>query len=198
LAIHPTQADAPADPPPTNASPPAAGPSSPPSSPPTFLSVENVLEIILMLLVGSLFAYMFIDSLSWHPDVARLPRIASSVGIVVLIIYIIRRVRSASRPGPKHAILDLGFDEEGLDRRTILSRTARFLLTTVGLFVGCWLFGFHTAIPVYVFGYLLVWGHVRWYWCLAAAVFFEAYMLVAYDLTIHAQWPEPIFGFFDK
>jgi hypothetical protein len=164
----------------------------------SLLSPEVILETVLMLLVGGLFAYMFIDSLSWHPDVARLPRIASGVGMVVLIIYVVRRVRTFNKQGPRQAILDLGFDEEGLDRRTILTRTARFLLTTIGLFVGCWLFGFHTAIPVYVFGYLLIWGHVRWYWCLAAAVFFEAYMIVAYDVTIHAQWPEPLFGFFDK
>jgi hypothetical protein len=182
---------------PTTVDQPAASASSPLVSPRT-VTVAIILETILLLLVGSLFAYMFIDSLAWHPDVARLPRIASGTGLIVLAIYAFRRVQSYGRHSEKQAILDLGFDEEGLDRRTILTRTIRFLLTTIGLFAGCWLLGFHTAIPLYVFTYLLVWGHVRWYWCLLAAAGFEAYMVLAYDLTIHAQWPEPIFGPFDK
>jgi hypothetical protein len=155
------------------------------------LSAEIVLETILMLLVGALFAYMLLDSVPWHPDVARLPRIASGTGLVILAIYVVRRVRSYGKPSEKAQILDLGFDEEGLDQRTIVTRTLRFILTTVGLFVGCWLIGFHSAIPLYVFAYLVKWGNVRWYWALAAAAFFEAYMLVAYDLTIQALWPVP-------
>ena len=162
------------------------------------LSREIVLESTLIVLVGLVFIYMLVDSIGWHPDVARLPRIASGVGLGVLVLYAIRRIRSFGQGGGRARILDLGFDEEGLDQRTILWRTSRFVLTTVGLFLGCWLIGFHTAIPLYLFGYLMVWGKVRWYWAVATAVFFEAYMLFAYDLAIHAQWPEPIFGPFDK
>jgi hypothetical protein len=176
----------------------AEGTPQPAAPPRRQLSVEIALEVLLLLLVGGLFGYMFIDSLGWHPDVARLPRIASGTGLLVLVIYAVRRARSYGRQGDKQAILDLGFDEEGLDRRTIIVRTGRFVLTTLGLFAGCWLLGFHTAIPLYVFTYLFVWGHLRWYWCLLAAASFEAYMLVAYDLAIHAQWPEPLFGPFDK
>jgi hypothetical protein len=162
------------------------------------ISLEIVLEITLIVLVGCVFAYMFIDSLGWHPDVARLPRISSGVGLFVLALYVARRVRRWDQLTQRGAILDLGFDEEGLDRRTILLRTARFVGTTTALFLGCWLIGFHTAIPVYVFGYLVLWGNVRWYWAVLAAAFFLAYMVVTYDFAIHAQWPEPLFGPFDK
>jgi hypothetical protein len=162
------------------------------------VSTEVVLEIILITLVGAVFGYMFIDSLAWHPDVARLPRIASGAGLIVLLLYVVRRIRTWGQLTERGAILDLGFDEEGLDRRTIVIRTLRFVLSTTALFLGCWLIGFHSAIPLYVFGYLVVWGKVRWYWALAAAAFFVAYMVIAYDLAIHAQWPEPLFGPFDK
>jgi hypothetical protein len=165
---------------------------------PRRLTTELVLEIILIGLVGAIFTYMLVDSLTWHPDVARLPRIASGAGLLVLTIYVVRRILTYGRLGEKAAILDLGFDEEGLDRRTIVVRTSRFVLSTVALFLGCWLIGFHSAIPLYVLGYLVVWGKMRWYWALAAAVFFEGYMLIAYDYAIHAQWPEPLFGPFDK
>jgi hypothetical protein len=162
------------------------------------LRTEIVLEIVLIFLVASIFSYMLLDSLDWHPDVARLPRISSGVGLTVLAIYVYRRIQMYGKNAEKAAILDLGFDEEGLDRRTIVTRTLRFVLSTLALFLGCWLIGFHSAIPLYVLGYLVVWGKVRWYWAVAAAVFFEAYMLIAYDYAIHAQWPEPIFGPFDK
>ena len=173
---------------------PAPGPEEPAAS---WRSTEIILECIFILLVAALFAYMFVDSLPWHPDVARLPRISSGLGLFVLAIYTVQRVRTFSHRRAKRQILDLGFDEEGLDRRTIVTRTARFILTTVALFAGCWLIGFHTAVPLYVFAYLVVWGHVRWYWALAAALFFEAYMVVTYDFAVHAQWPEPLFGPFD-
>jgi hypothetical protein len=159
---------------------------------------ELILESILVVLVAALFTYMFVDSLDWHPDVARLPRIASGLGLCVLAVYVVRRVLTYRHTAEAAQILDLGFDEEGLDRRTIVTRTARFIGTTLALFIGCWLIGFHSAVPLYVLGYLVIWGKLRWYWALLAAVAFEAYMLVAYDLAIHAQWPEPLFGPFDK
>lgn len=162
------------------------------------LSVEVVLETLFLVLVGGVFAYMLVDSLPWHPDAARLPRIASVTGLLVLVLYATRRLRWWGVAGASQAILDLGFDEAGLTRQTIVRRTLRFVLTTVALYVGCWLIGFHSAIPLYVFGYLAIWGRVPWYWCLAAAVAFELYMVLPYDLAIHATWPEPLFGPFDK
>jgi hypothetical protein len=165
---------------------------------PKHISTEIVLESTLIVLVGAVFTYMLVDSLGWHPDVARLPRIASGAGLIVLALYVARRLRTWGQVSERGRILDLGFDEAGLDRRTILSRTVRFVSTTTALFLGCWLIGFHTAIPLYVFGYLVVWGKVRWYWALLAAACFVAYMVVAYDVAIHAQWPEPLFGPFDK
>jgi hypothetical protein len=43
-----------------------------------------------------------------------------------------------------------------------------------------------------VFGYLVVFARVPWYWALAAAAGFEAYMVLAYDVAVRSFWPEPL------
>jgi hypothetical protein len=68
----------------------------------------------------------------------------------------------------------------------------RFVLTTAMLFVSVWVIGFHVAIPIYVFAYLMVYGGVRWWVALLCAAFFEAFMVVAYDIVIRQAWPEPL------
>ena len=156
------------------------------------ISTEVVLEIVLIGLAGALFGYMLLESFRVHPDVGRLPKIAAGFGFAMLIVYLIRRalmwgrVRTATGQ-----IMDIGFDEEGLERRDIVLRTLRVVLTLLGLFVSIRLFGFHISVPVYIFGYLLAWGRVPWYWALIAAASFEAYMVLAYDLAVRSFWPDP-------
>ncbi len=60
------------------------------------------------------------------------------------------------------------------------------------LFVGIWVVGFHIALPTYVFGYLLFFGRVRWWWAVTAAVVFELLILGVYDRALHTTWNTPI------
>lgn len=144
-----------------------------------------------MLFCAALFGFMLWESQRWSFGVALLPRIASAFGVVVLIAYAIDRFRP--RPsGSRVQIMDLGFDEGDLERRVVLTRTLRFVLTTMALFVGIWMVGFHVAVPIYVFTYLMIYGGVRWWVALLCAAFFEAFMVVAYDIVIRQAWPEPV------
>jgi hypothetical protein len=155
-------------------------------------STEVALEIVLITLCGALFSYMLAESFRVHPDVGRLPRIASAFGLVMLLLYTGHRIWTWGHRTRRGQILDLGFDEAGLDRRTIVTRTLRVVVSTAALFAGVLVFGFHVTVPVYVFAYLVLWGRVPWYWALAAALAFEAYIVLAYDTAIRAHWPEPI------
>jgi hypothetical protein len=165
---------------------------APLSKPGRRLSLEVALEIALIGLCGALFVYMLAESFRVHPDVGRLPRIASGFGLVMLVLYLGHRVWTWGRQLERGQIMDLGFDEAGLARSTIVTRTLRVVLSTAALFAGALVFGFHITVPLYVFGYLYFWGRLPWYWALVAAVGFEAYIVFAYDIAIRAHWPEPI------
>jgi hypothetical protein len=156
------------------------------------LSLEVVLEIMLIGMCAALFSYMLVESFRVHPDVGRLPRIASGVGWLTLALYTAHRAWTWGHARGAGQIMDIGFDEEGLERRTVVGRTLRVVLSTAAFFVAILVFGFHISVPVYVFAYLFVWGKLRWYWALLAAVLFEAYIVAAYDTAIRAHWPDPL------
>jgi hypothetical protein len=150
---------------------------------------ERALEGILMVFAGALFLFVLSESLRWSSGVALLPRIAAGFGLFMLVIYVVSRFRT--KPSAKAAtqIMDLGFDEHA-DAALTRSRTLRFILTTAALFIGVWLIGFHITIPTYVFVYLITYGQVRWWWALVAALSFEAFMVVAYDVVTRQAWPD--------
>ena len=152
---------------------------------------ERVLEGILIVFCAALFTFMLSESLRWSSGVALLPRIAAGFGLIVLVAYAIDRFRP--RPaGAAAKIMDLGFDEGDLDRATVLSRTARFVLTTGGLFLGVWIIGFHVAVPIYMVAYLIIYGKMPWWGAALCALGFEAFMIVMYDMIIRQAWPEPL------
>lgn len=152
---------------------------------------ERLLEGILITFCAVLFIFMLNESQRWSFGVALLPRIASAAGLIILVAYTIDRFRPRGR-GPSAQIMDLGFDEGGLDRATVISRTLRFVLTTGALFAGVWLIGFHVAVPIYVVAYLIVYGRMSWWGAALCALGFELFMVIMYDVVIRQAWPEPV------
>jgi hypothetical protein len=151
-------------------------------------NTEQALEIILMAFCAVLFVFMLAESNKWSSGVALLPRIASGFGLIVLAVYAMQRFR----PRGRGQIMDMGFDEEGLARSVVIERTLRFVLTTAAFFAAIWLIGFHVAVPIYMVLYLTVYGKVRWWAAVLAAVGFQIFMIVAYDIVIRTTWPEPV------
>lgn len=159
------------------------------STPPSTSSTERILEILLMLFCGGVFAFMLVESQRWSAGVALLPRISATFGLVVLGVYAFQRLAPGRRRGQ---IMDLGFDEEGLERRVVIERTARFVLTTAAFFGAIWLLGFHITVPIYMVLYLMIYGRVRWWVAILSALAFLVFMIVAYDIVIRETWPEPV------
>ena len=152
-------------------------------------SLEVVGEITLLAIVGSLFVYMFIESFSWPEGSALMPRIAIGLGTPFWIARLIVLIRS-TRETSSEMIMDLGF-RTGEDPRAERMRFARICFYILGLYAAIWLVGFHIAIPLGVFFYVLVYGRAGWIWSTVLGLIFLALIVLVYDRFLNATWHDP-------
>jgi len=151
-------------------------------------SLEVFGEIVLLLLVGGFFIYLFIQSLQWPLGSALMPWITVSIGFPfwlyrLLVVF----VRAGDASGQ---IMDIGFRTGG-DPTGERGRFFQICFFIVGLYLAIWLFGFHIALPVGMLLYLRVYGQVSWWWSFAVALLFLALIIGVYDRLLGATWHEP-------
>jgi hypothetical protein len=150
-------------------------------------------EGIFLLFVGACFAYLLIASRQWQAGAALVPTIIGALGLPLLAIHIAQRVLSSRRTaGPRAQILDIAFTDSDLDPKVARRRLLRFVAWSAGLVLGVWLVGFHVIVPVYLFGYLIRYGQVRWWVALVTAIAFEAVLIGLYDEVLHSAWNDPL------
>ncbi len=151
-------------------------------------SLEVSGEIVLLLLVGGFFIYLFIESLQWPLGSALMPWITLSIGFPFwLYRLMVLFVRAKDAPGQ---IMDIGFRTAG-DPTGERARFIRICFFIVGLYLAIWLFGFHIALPVGMLIYLRVYGHVSWWWSFGVALLFLVLIIGVYDRLLGATWHEP-------
>ena len=160
---------------------------------PSGVSLDLVLECILVSIVTGFFIYLLLAVRELRPEAARLPKVTAIGGLALVATFIAQKLWGAARGKQNTAvqILDTGFDEEGLSGRLVVMRTLRLSTWFCGMLAAIWLVGYHVTVPVFVFFYLLVFGKTKW-WLAAtagAAYFFMIYVL--FDLVLHTEWPEP-------
>ena len=168
-------------------------------------SIEFTGEVVLLIAVGAFFVYMYWDSLppdagafgwlpwnlDWSDGVWRLPRLAVLFGTPFWFLRAVSLFRTgASNEGGQ--IMDTGFLETDDDPAIVARRWVRLIGTTAGLLVGCWVFGFHIAVPVYTILYLTIFGNVKWYWTIIPAVFFESIIVGIYGYILLREWGTPV------
>ncbi len=153
------------------------------------LTMEVVGEIVLLAIVGGLFVYMFIESFSWPEGSALMPRIAIGLGTPFWIARLIVLIRSAKETSSE-MIMDLGF-RTGSDPRAERMRFARICFSILGLYAAIWLVGFHIAIPLWVFFYVLVYGRAGWIWSAVVGLLFLGLIVGVYDRFLNATWHDP-------
>ena len=168
-------------------------------------SIEFTGEIVLLAAVGSFFVYMYWDSLppdagafgwlpwnlDWSNGAWRLPRMAVLFGTP----FWFWRVASLFRAGASSTggqIMDTGFLETDDDPAVVAKRWVLLIGSTGALLVGCWVLGFHIAVPLYTILYLTIFGNVKWYWTVPPALFFEAIILGIYGYLLQAYWGTPL------
>lgn len=156
-------------------------------------TVSLLAEGLFLLFVGACFAYLLIASRQWQAGAALVPTIIGALGLPLLVIHIGQRILSTRRTAAQRAqILDIGFTDSDLDPNVAQRRLLRFVGWSAGLVLGIWLVGFHVTVPVYLFGYLMLYGQVRWWAALATAIAFEAVLIGLYDEVLHSAWNDPL------
>jgi hypothetical protein len=161
---------------------------------------QGVLESILLLAATAMFVYEWAESLRLRQGPELLPRIVATTGLVALVVYVGRRLwrlRRPSAPGTgTGSILDIGMEGAGLDRGVLVRRVSRFLGALAFLYVGVWLMGFHLTIPLFLVGYLRLWGEMGWRGAILTAAAYFAVMVVLYDQVLRSPWNDPVIGRF--
>jgi hypothetical protein len=157
------------------------------------MSVDLVLESILVSIVTSYFIYLLLAVRDLRPEAARLPTMTALGGLVLVAAFIAQKIWEAIRPKQNTAvqILDTGFDEEGLSRRVVVIRTLRVASWFGGMLAAIWFVGYHVAVPVFILFYLRVFGETKWWTAATAGAGFFLLIYVLFDLVLHTEWPEP-------
>ena len=170
-----------------------------------FTSIEFLGEVVLLAAVAVFFVYMWLDSVDWEVGSLAwlpwemewdnggwlLPRIAILFGTPFWFwrAALLFKAGASSTTGQ---IMDTGFLETDDDPLVVLRRWVQLIGTTGALLAGCWIFGFHIAVPVYTVLYLVIFGKVKWYWTLIPAVFFEIIIVGIYGYILLSEWGTPV------
>jgi len=160
---------------------------------PRGMSLDLVLESVLVSIATGFFIYLLLSVGDLRLEAARLPRMTAIGGLVLVVAFIAQKMWGAIQGKPIAAaqILDTGFDEEGLSKRVVVTRTLRLSTWFGGMLAAIWFVGYHVAVPAFVFFYLLVFGKTKWW---LAAIGGAAFFLLIYglfDLVLHTIWPQP-------
>ena len=168
------------------------------SSPPelrSWLSLEVVGEIVLLAVVGAFLGYFLvksspwlIGSSTWPSGSSTLPRVAVLIGIPFWLFRVWSVVRRSNRTSG--TIMDLGFTI-GREPKAELLRFVRIMSAIFGLFLSIWLVGFHLALPLWVMGYLIIYGKAPWWGAVLAGAGFEAFLWGVFDYVLLTEWPLP-------
>ena len=135
---------------------------------------------------------MFIPSLDWAWGARLMPQIAIGIGtpfLILRIIYVLRVLfwsRTASSVTPTQ-IMDMGF-RVGDDPKEERKRSIRILSAIGILYLGIWAVGFHIALPLWIFVYMLWFGRAHLLLAGSMALLFLGLIVGVYGELIRVPW----------
>jgi len=152
------------------------------------ISLEIIGESVLLLLVGSFFVYLFVESLDWPLGSALMPRIAVAIGAPfwawrVAVMFFQAKESSGQ-------IMDIGF-RSGDDPKGEFGRFVRICCFILGLYFAIWLLGFHIAMPAGILLYVRVYDKMSWIGSILLALVFLGLLIGVYDKLLNATWHDP-------
>ena len=159
-------------------------------------------ELILLTLVGALFAYMIWESFDWRYEAKLAPRIVIGVGTPFWLIRVFALARILATRARSQGGYGGVRDEEAsagqiMDMGFYLSAGAglRFFIgsgSIVAFVVAVWLLGWHIAIPGYIVLYLRFVAKLKWWLAISLAAGFGGGVMLLYDTLMNTNWNEPV------
>jgi hypothetical protein len=159
------------------------------------LTLEIIGEFILLSTVTAFFVYLIVPSFDWPWGARLVPQIAVIIGtpfLILRIIYVFHILfwgRTASVTPTQ--IMDFGFRVSG-DPKQEARRWVRILCAIAALYLGIWLVGFHIALPVWIFAYMVWFGRANILIAAAIALLFVGLIAGVYGELINVPWPDPL------
>ena len=153
------------------------------------VSLEAVGELVLLIIVGAFFIYLFVQSLSWPLGSALMPWIAVGIGAPFWLYRFGALLFQVKEDASQ--IMDVGF-RTGDDHAGERKRFIRICGFIGGLYVAIWLFGFQIALPLGMLFYVKVYGEMSWGWAIGVGLFFLVLVVGVYDKLLGATWHEPV------
>ncbi len=160
-------------------------------------------EMVLLAIVGVMFGTMLWESREWTTASALMPRIAIGIGAPLWFIRVFGLIRYALGTQPERyrgvrreeessgQIMDLGF-YMGDDQRAALFRFLSITGALVVLLLGIWLVGWHVTLPLWTFGYLLMFAKVKIWQAALGGIFFLAVIIGVYGMLFDTLWNDPV------
>ena len=156
-----------------------------------YRSAEFIGEAVLLAFAAFVFLYMLWDSQNWARGAWLLPRVTIAFGLPFLAWRVVTLLKPAAQSAPQGQIMDTGFLGSDDSQAVVLGRWVRVIGTTAALLIGIWVLGYHVTIPLYTFVYLVIWGHMKWYYALIPGAFLELVMF-GYTKILYAEWNRPL------
>jgi hypothetical protein len=152
-------------------------------------TVESIGELLLLGLVAAFLVYLVVDSIGWPVESALVPRLAGAAAAPLIVIRLYSVLRRTSAPPAQ--VMDTSF-RAGKDPRNEMRRLAGVLAYLCGMWIGIWLFGFHTAVPLSMAIYGRKAAKIGWRGTLVLYVVGLSVIVGLYDLFINARWSEAL------
>ena len=147
---------------------------------------------VFVLALGVVFGYVLYSSYDWSSDGARLPRLASVSGIVLVTGYFAQAL--LRKKGARSRIMDIGRTQTEDERSVIMWRSIKAVGTTLGLVSLIWTLGFHAGMPLYVFLYIWFFGRVGRVVPVIAGVAFILILYGFFDELLNLTWNDPLWS----
>ena len=127
----------------------------------------------------------------WPVETRLLPWVVGTPGLLLALIQLALdlRARGAVEETRAADLIDLPTDRS-LSPEVVIRRVSVFYGCFLGLIAGVWLFGFFIAVPVFVFLYLLLRAHEKWWGALIYTAATLGFLWLVFDEILHVLWPQ--------
>ncbi|TQN40879.1 tripartite tricarboxylate transporter TctB family protein [Blastococcus colisei] len=157
-----------------------------------------VVDLVVSLGLGALFANAFLISTDWSVRAGLFPRMVTGLGMALALLHVIMLVLRARTAAPAVEQRVDADDEAEEDVEYVFAHAggrawAGSLAWVAAFFVGLYVLGLFVTAPLFAFGYLRFSVRRSWVFSLVYAVAVFAVLYLAFELALQLQVPPGLF-----